>query len=246
MRVFKTINNGEIIIQLCNPKEDLEGVLHVLREGYMKSANTFIAFELDKPEASEARLEYEEMVKAVLFAGLSVVAREVRSNKIIGICLSHIHSRLQPGEQSFFEKFRDNSENKLIKDLLNFRIAKHKQINLFDMYNVDHYFEIVYGVTLPEYRRQDIAYHFVESTLVMAKETAEGKYPETMDVKLRGKHFKIVFASVSNKYSARLGEKLNFVVLKIFPFKDLKIDGVPLSEKVPSDHTESRLLVHKL
>ncbi|XP_059607970.1 uncharacterized protein LOC132255823 [Phlebotomus argentipes] len=246
MRVFSVINNGDIVIQLCNPKDDLDGILHVLREGYMKSANTFAAFAMNKPEAAKARLEYEKIVKAVLFAGISVVARDVRSKRIIGYCLNHIQSRLQCDEKTFYEKFRDSSDSELLKSLLDFRIAKDKQIDLFEMYNVDHYIEFVWVTTIPEYRKLGVAQSLVESSLIMAREIAAGKCPETMDERIKDRIPKIVFTSSSSKYSSTIVDKLGFVAVKIFPFNELKANGIPVSEKVSSDHTESKLMVFKL
>uniref|UniRef100_A0A1B0CL96 N-acetyltransferase domain-containing protein n=1 Tax=Lutzomyia longipalpis TaxID=7200 RepID=A0A1B0CL96_LUTLO len=246
-RVFKIINNGEIAIQLYNPQTDIEGVLHVLREGYMKDANTFVAFEMNTPEAAQARQEYEGLIHAVLHDGLSLIARHLPSMEIIAYCLNKIQSRPAPGQRTFYETFRDGCQTQIVKKLLNFRISKDKQYDLHNMFDTDHVFEIVYIATLPQYRIKNIGFHLVHCTMMIAREiVAAGHYPDTAAEEVKGKIPKIIFGSSSSKYSAKIGEKLNFSVVKIFPFKELKVDGRSFSEKVPPQHTHSTINVFKL
>ncbi|GAB0097860.1 uncharacterized protein DMENIID0001_135380 [Sergentomyia squamirostris] len=245
-KILKSINNGDIIIQLYNPASDLDEVLSVHREAYMKYANTFILFDLNKPENENALREYEQMVFVLLKAGISLVARHRTSNKIIGYCINMIHSRQEPGKPNFYEAFRNKAHFPLIRQLLNFRIDKDKQIDLFNMYGIDHYFEMVYTATLPEFRMHKIATDLMVCAIQLAKELAAGKYPSIIDPSLIGKRPRIVFGSGSSKYAIKIVDKLGFTPVKIFPLNQLKANGVLVSQKIPSEHTKSTLQVLKL
>uniref|UniRef100_A0A1L8D8G2 Uncharacterized protein n=1 Tax=Nyssomyia neivai TaxID=330878 RepID=A0A1L8D8G2_9DIPT len=186
-RIFKVINDGEIVIQLYNPLTDLAGVLKVLREGYMKDSNTFVAFEMNTPEAANARREYEDLIHAVLRDGISIIAQHSPSMQIIGYCLNKIHTRPKAGQGNFYEEFRDNIQSEIVKKLLNFRIMKDKQMDVYEMYKTEYIFEPVYAAILPEYRMQDIAYHIIQCTVLLAREISRGIYPDTMAEEIKGK-----------------------------------------------------------
>ncbi|GAB0095775.1 uncharacterized protein DMENIID0001_111960 [Sergentomyia squamirostris] len=242
-KIWKSINNDEIIIQLYNPDSDQKQVLFVLREAYMKDANTFILFDINKLEYHNARREYEQMVLSILKAGLSLVARHRASNKIIGYCISMIHSRPKLGQLYFYEEFRNKAQFPVIRQLLDFRINKDKQIDLFNLYDTDHYFELVYVAVLSDFRKRNISHDMMLSSVQLARELAAGRHPDTIDPSMIGKIPKIVFASSNSRYSARILEKLRFTVIKIFPFNQLKANGIFVSEKVPSQHTQSSLQI---
>ncbi|XP_055680058.1 uncharacterized protein LOC129788080 [Lutzomyia longipalpis] len=243
--IFKIINDGEIAIQLYNPATDLEELLHVFREGFMKDSTMFIAFEMNKPEAAQYRLEYEGLIPGILQDGLSVIARHLPTMKIIGFCLNQLQSHPEGGQPTFYEAFHDSSET-IVRKLLDFRIGKVKQMNLFEMYETEHIFETSYLGILPEYRSRGIGYHLFECSIKIAREIANEKYPMTMIDGIKGKKPKIIFCSSSSEYSRKIAEKLNFAEVKRFPFEELKVNGVSFSEKIPPQHTHFAMCVFKL
>lgn len=230
---------GEIALQLYNPHTDLQEVLKVLEEAFMKDANTFIAFEMNKSEAHQGRLEFENFILALLRAGLSLVARHLPSNRIAGFSVNIIQSRPESGQLTLFEEFKDRINCQQLKDMINFRLATDKFINLFENFNTECFFECVYLATLPDFRGRRVAHHLVQCSVELAKEIAAGKYPETMIDDFHGKIPKIVYGSWSSKYSAKIAENLGFVVVKATAFSDVKVNGIPCSKKLPPEHSHN-------
>ncbi|GAB0094824.1 uncharacterized protein DMENIID0001_101500 [Sergentomyia squamirostris] len=236
-RVFKTIN-GNIVIQLYNPATDLEGTLKAYQEGFVQGENVFRACGVPNPGAVQARKDLEDFSLANLKDGISLVARHLPSNKIVGFSINKLQSRPAPGTPSFLEEFRNKHchapESRHLVDFLIFSDGKY---NLFEKFNTECFIECLFLATLPDFRKMKIAQHLVESSVELTKEIAGGKYPDTMDQTLEGKVPKLLFAIWTSKYSAKIGDNLGFTILEKIRYTEFKIGGVPSSERIPPEHT---------
>lgn len=233
------ITLGQISIEMYNPDTDLEGSMKALREGFIPSESISIAVGLSNPEAIQGHKDLEKLAQANLSDGISIVARHLASNQIVGFAFNKIHSRPNPETPSFLKEFRNkHCHVQESRDIISFIEFADGKINLFDKYNTECFLECVLLATLPEFRGRKIAHYLVECTVELAREIAAGKYPETIAKELIGKIPKVVFAIWTSKYSARIGANLGFVPLDRFPVADLKRIGVPYPERIPPEHTE--------
>ncbi|XP_055685322.1 uncharacterized protein LOC129791276 [Lutzomyia longipalpis] len=235
-KILHTIDNGKIGIQLYNPGTDWKSSLEVLHKGFFPHENIAMAVGLDK--SAQAQGDIAKLFEAQLNDGISLVARHLPTNEIVGFTVNKLHSRPLPGTPSFFEEFRKNKLAEETRKIIKFLEYADGKIDLFAKFNTDSFIECGIVASLPEFGGRKIAFHLVEHTLRLAKEIAAGNYPETMADDLRGMKPKIVFAIWTSKYSARVGEKLGFIPLDRIPFASLESLGVPLMvEKIPPEHT---------
>ncbi|XP_055683621.1 arylalkylamine N-acetyltransferase 1-like [Lutzomyia longipalpis] len=237
-RFLYTFDNDNFAIQLYNPETDQEGSLKVLKEGFLQHENICIAVGLNASEETQGQRDVAKLFEANLSDGISLVARYLPTNEIVGFSINKIHSRPLPGTPSFLEEFCKN--NKLVaesRNIIKFLEFADGKIDLFEKFNTECFFECVFLASLPEFRGRKIAYHLVEHTVKLAKDIVAGNYPETIDENLKGKKPKIVFAIWTSKYSAKIGEKLGFIPLDRIPFANLKSIGISSVEKIPPEHT---------
>ncbi|XP_059609087.1 uncharacterized protein LOC132256596 [Phlebotomus argentipes] len=241
-RVFKLIDNDQIAIQLYNKDTDLEGCMKVLREGFIPTESISLAVGLNLPEATQAHSDIGKLAQYNLSDGISLIARHLASDQIVGFSINKIHSRPVPGIPPFLQQFREEnchcSESNKIINFLEFADSK---FDLFAKFNTECFMECVMLSTHPDFTGRKVGFNLVDCTINLAREISEGKYPDTIDESLIGKKPKVVFAIWTSKYSTRIGQKIGFKTLAAIPVGDLKQYGLPYPERIPSQHSEFTL-----
>ncbi|XP_072761792.1 uncharacterized protein [Anoplolepis gracilipes] len=231
--------------------ETLEGALEVLRKSFFIYESISIAVDLNsEPGACE---ELEELCLNAAKDGVSVVAIDITSNEVVGVCFNKIQVSDNSSEKSYFEHFRDNCRYKSSKALINFMINVDSKINLFKHYNASCILELMFLATHPAYGKRRIGELLIVSSLELGKELKRDKNVRTPvtihgndEVTNADKIPTLASAIMTSKYSQRIAEKLHFDKLMEVSLDEFEFNGKKFSEKVDPIHEKSVLVAKRL
>ncbi|XP_012235353.1 arylalkylamine N-acetyltransferase-like 2 isoform X2 [Linepithema humile] len=231
--------------------ETLEGALDVIRKGFFPHESICTGVNLtSEPGASE---ELEELCLNATRDGVSVVAIDVHSNEVVGVCFNKIQILSAGSEKSYFESFRDNCRYKSSKHLVDFMINIDSRINLFKHYNVNCILELMFLATLPDYRGRRIGELLITSSLELGKELRRDKKVKTpvtihCSNELTNADTVPVLASaiMTSSYSQRIAMKLHFDQLLEVSYDEFEFDGKKFSETISREHQRCTLVAKRL
>jgi ribosomal protein S18 acetylase RimI-like enzyme len=145
-----------------------------LVERHLKEAGQVIVKTLltsvDNENDIEALAEYQQLFLETAKDGLSVVAVDNKTGKVVGVVLNKLLTKLQP----FFENFQKTFNNPKSLGLLDFMVKIHNVFDLFDHCRVDCLMEISFLGTLPEYRKKGIAKNLCKMSVDLAEKLYNG------------------------------------------------------------------------
>ncbi|XP_015116885.1 uncharacterized protein LOC107041041 isoform X2 [Diachasma alloeum] len=231
--------------------ETLPGALEVMREAFFADETTCRGVDiLSEPGATE---ELEELSSDAARDGVSVVAIDVATGKVVGVSFNKIQMQQKSGEKSAFELFSENCKCKSSKGLVDIMILVDSQVDLFKHYNVDCILEVMFLATLSSHRGRRIAELLVASSIEIARQLKRGKDVQT-PVEVAGTDAitnpncvpGLVSAIMSSNYSQRLAEKLGFNSLAEVSFEDYVFDGKKASERINDVHKSWRLVAKRI
>ncbi|XP_070157794.1 uncharacterized protein [Polyergus mexicanus] len=231
--------------------ETLEGALNVMRKSFFVYESVSKAVDLNsEPGACE---EIEELCLNAAKDGVSVVAIDITSNEVVGVCFNKIQVSDSSSEKSYFESFSDNCRYKSSKALVDFMINVDSKINLFKHYNVSCILELMFLATHPAYGKRRIGELLIMSSLELGKELRRGKNVRT-PVTIHGndeltnvdKKPTLASAIMSSKYSQRITVKLHFDQLMEISYDKFEFDGKKFNEKIDQEHQKCVLVAKRL
>ncbi|KAM0729249.1 hypothetical protein ACS0PU_004603 [Formica fusca] len=231
--------------------ETLEGALNVMRKSFFAYESVSKAVDLNsEPGACE---EIEELCLNAAKDGVSVVAIDITSNKVVGVCFNKIQVFDSSSEKSYFESFSDNCRYKSSKALVDFMINVDSKINLFKHYNVSCILELMTLATHPAYGKRRIGELLIVSSLELGKELRRGKnvrIPVTIhgndELTNADKKPTLASAIMTSKYSQRIAAKLHFDQLMEISYDKFEFDGKKFSQKIDREHQKCVLVAKTL
>ncbi|XP_046742178.1 arylalkylamine N-acetyltransferase-like 2 isoform X2 [Diprion similis] len=248
-RLWGSTEDGEVEFESLTT-ETLEGALQVIRDSFFKDEAVSQGVDLlSEPGAAE---ELEELCRISAKDGVSVVAVEVSTGRVVGVGFNKIQTLAVPGVKGFFEIFAENCKYNSSRALTDFMINVDSRLNLFEHYNVDTLLEVMFLGTASSHRRRRIGQLVVAASVEIGKELKAGKGVKT-PVEVDG------VESIANKdavpqlcslicsspYSLKICKNLGFDTLVTVSFDDFEFKGKKYSERIRDPENTSSYLVAK-
>lgn len=170
-KIIATNENGTIDYCMLT-KEYLEGAMDVMRKSFFIYETVSIAVEL--PLNPQAIAELDELVLRTIKDGVSIVAVDSGTKKVVGIALNKINVPT-PEDDNYYPNYRDACKTPEAKALLQFMINIDHECDLFKLLNIDCFIEIVFLATMPDYLGQGIAKKLNQLSVDISRQLYNGK-----------------------------------------------------------------------
>ncbi|KAG5679548.1 hypothetical protein PVAND_009108 [Polypedilum vanderplanki] len=203
-----------------------EEVINVIRQSFFQFETVCIGSEIDKN--IEGQKDLEGLCNDALNRrnNVSIVARDVCKDKIVGVSINVLQNKLiacNNKESSYFENFRDTCcKTDNAKSLMNYMIEADARIDIFKKFSINSLLEI--PTVLKEYGGQGIGLELCKYSIDIAK-----------NLKLS-----LVTALWTGKNSQSIGKKLGFDILYEESFNNFSFNGKTFAERVQ----DSKLTYH--
>ncbi|XP_063988976.1 uncharacterized protein LOC135168571 isoform X3 [Diachasmimorpha longicaudata] len=231
--------------------ETLLGALEVLRESFFTDESTCRGVDiLSEPGATE---ELEKLSINAARDGVSVVAIDVATGKVVGVSFNKIQTHQKSTEKSPFELFSESCKCTSSKAVVDLMLSIDNKVDLFKHYNVDCILEVMFLATSRSHRGQRIAELLVASSIEIARQLKRGKDVQT-PIEVAGTDAitnpncvpGLVSAIMSSNYSQKLAEKLGFYSHAEISFEDYAFNGKKISERVNDIHKSWKLVAKSI
>ncbi|XP_062565868.1 uncharacterized protein LOC134228101 [Armigeres subalbatus] len=236
--------NDEVEI-IFYDEEYREQSMDVLRKSFFLNECVCIGSEVNLD--LQAQVDLEQLCLDVGRSGTSLIARHVPSNKIVGVSFNVLQTPSAPGDLNYFETFRDQhciSESS--KNLMQYMITMDGKVNLFEKFNIDCLFEIMFLATLPEFEGKGIGSALVSCSIELAKLLKDGQATENLPDDSKHKRPKLVSALFTSKISQRVGMKNHFEAINEVPHAEFVFRGKTYTDRIGPEHPTSILVVREI
>jgi len=223
-----------------------EGVLEVMRKSFFQHESICIGSEINK--TIDAQKDLEILCDDVLRkSDVSVVARDVESDKIVGVCLNVVQVNEPSSDApSYFEKIqKDHFKTANANSLMDFMITADSKVNFFERYQIDSLFEIMFLAVLGEYGRKGIGLNLCKYSLEVAQSLKNGKDAE-MYLRNNEPPPQIATSLFTGRNTHVIGEKLGFDVVFQEPLINYSFNGKTYSERIGDPNAVCQVAVKKL
>ncbi|XP_008547452.1 uncharacterized protein LOC103571178 [Microplitis demolitor] len=233
--IWGSTEDGEIIIESLT-YETLDGALNVIRTSFFTDENMSKGCGLlSEPGASE---EVEQLILEIVKDGISIVAKDVITNEVVGTIFNKLFKPQTGNEISEIEIFRDNFKHKASKCFIDVYVDVESRVDLFKLYNANCTMEMTFLAVNRDYRRRGIAGLLVSSSLELGRQLYKGM-PVKTPVNIDGKSItnaddipSIASVTMTAKYSQKLLDKFAFDKVIEVSFNEVMFEGRSLSEKI--------------
>ncbi|XP_057318691.1 uncharacterized protein LOC130663465 [Microplitis mediator] len=232
--IWGSTEDGEIIFESLTP-ETLDGALNVIRTSFFPDENMCKGCGLSsEPGALE---EAEQLVLDIVKDGLSIVARDVITNEVVGTIFNKLFTPGAGSLVSQLKKCRTNLKYKASKCFIDSFINVESRVDLFERYNADCILEMTFLAARRDYRRRGIASLLVSSSIELGRQLYNGM-PVKISVNNNGKSANgdnipsLIAATMSSKYSQKLLDKFGFDKVLEVSLNEVMFEGISLSEKI--------------
>ncbi|XP_037025377.1 uncharacterized protein LOC119066825 [Bradysia coprophila] len=192
-----------------------------------------------------ARGELTSLCKVMAKDGVSIVARDVQLDKIIGVAFNKIQIKGNPDEPSEYFMFRkQNTNSDHGKMLLKIMMEIDQSIDCYEYFETDCIFDLSFLCTIPGYARKSVGKMLTFYSVELARELKNGKSLNLLPEHLRSSNPVpgAITAVFSSNYSQKIGFDLGFETLSKWSFADFEFKGKQLSERITGGH-ETMILV---
>ncbi|KAH8288715.1 hypothetical protein KR054_008356 [Drosophila jambulina] len=267
IRITLSLNSGKFEVRSVT-EADLEEALDVLDNSFFLNESVCNACEINLPENAQARRELRELSKITALDGVSLLVKEVESDRVVAVAFNKIQvnksnycklNKAQmsvfidlpqfsppPGEDHFFLKFLNESvKSPQAQCLMNFMIGMDERIDVCAMYNMDCFLELMFLSTLPSHGRLGLGRSLSEFSIQLTKELAAGKGLEDINGELRSKRPVAVTALWTSSFSQKLGKAIGFKVLNSVPYSEFAFNGKRFDERINPLHKFCEHVIYK-
>ncbi|XP_065091388.1 uncharacterized protein LOC135712338 [Ochlerotatus camptorhynchus] len=244
VQVWGRCCNGEVEIIYYDEKYR-EQSMDVLRKSFFLNETVCIGSEVNLDP--QAQLDLEQLCLDVGRSGTSLIARHVPSNRIVGVSFNVLQTPSAPGDLNYFESFRDDhciSESS--KSLMQYMITMDSKVNLFEKFNIDCLFEIMFLATLPEFEGKGIGSALVSCSIELAKLLKNGQAIENLPDDSKHKRPKMVSALFTSRISQKVGSKNHFKQINEVPHSEFVFHGKTYTDRIGPEHPTSILVVKEI
>ncbi|XP_057318396.1 uncharacterized protein LOC130663283 [Microplitis mediator] len=241
--------NEEIIFESLT-LETLDGALNVIRTSFFTDENMCKGCSLlSEPGASK---EVEQLILDIAKDGISIIARDVDKNEVVGTIFNELIKPTIGNEKSQLEISGENFKHNASKCFVEVNIDVESRVDLFQRYNADCIMEMTFISVRQDHRQKGIAKLLVSSSLELGKKLLKG-IPVKTSVDIDGVSIanvddipNLAAATMTSTYSQKVADKLGFVKVIEVSFNELIFEGVPLSERIGDVHQTATIDVKSL
>ncbi|KAJ8970289.1 hypothetical protein NQ317_019685 [Molorchus minor] len=246
MKLWGVSDDGTIKFVSLTPRH-LEGALEVLRKGFYPYESVCIAVKL--AQYPQAVADLDQLMTRVSEDGVSIVAIESDTEKVVGVAFNKLQVKNTSGDKSFFEKHAELCTHPSSQRLITFMVEADATCDLFEYCHVDCILELTFLATHPEYRRRGIARKLTEITLELARCLAKGEnVRQSMDEtelcleSVPG----IVSALFTSPTSQKIGRALGWEIAKKISYENFVYEGKSFACILGKDRTDTTLEYKRL
>lgn len=258
------------LLRLLPNYENYKRLYFQVLESFFFNASVCTGVEINLPESSQARAELTSLCKVMAEDGVSLMARDVKLDKIVGVAFSkiqvcyHLYDELSSESElkfSFFQKVKSNSgeesdyfvnrtrntQSDSGKALLQIMKEVDRAFDCYKYFETDCIFDLSFLSTLiPGYEKKSIGKMLSLYSMQLATELAEGKGLELLPENLRNYRPGAITAVFSSNYSKKIGQDLGFETLHEAFFTEFSYKGKTLAERITGGHQSMTVAGKKL
>ncbi|XP_066155729.1 uncharacterized protein [Euwallacea fornicatus] len=214
-------SNDETIEYRSLTADRLQETILVLRNGFFPYENVCKAIGLaNTPDAIK---ECDDMLIDTARHGVSLVAVDSQTGKIVGVALNKIQHKNVTSKEVLDEYCRKakHDESKALYELM---AQLEDNMDPFTPYNANCLLELVFMGVLPEYSKRGIGYQLATITVQLATLLFKGENVKTSldenDLPLEPRP-QVVTSLFTTFKTQNIGKKLNFEVQKLISYDEL-------------------------
>jgi len=245
IRIFGYLENGAIEILSYSNKYFDQCV--IVLESFFANASICIGLEMNLPESGQARAELASLCQVMAEDGVSLMARDVKLDKIIGVAFNKIQVKRNPNEESaYFAHRTKNTRSENGKALLEMMMELDQAFDCYNYFETDCIFDLSFLSTLiPGYEKKSIGKMLVLYSMQLSEELANGESMELLPTSLRHCRPGAITAAFSSDYSQKIGRDLGFETLHEVFFTDLKYNGKSVADRITAGGHSSMCVAGK-
>ncbi|KAJ6647032.1 hypothetical protein Bhyg_02250 [Pseudolycoriella hygida] len=215
----------------------------VLNESFYDLEYVCIGYGINLSGTEEVRQELSTLVKETAKDGVSLLAREVSTDKIVGFSFNKLQLKQTANEHSFFEIIRDKCKNETSKAYIQMMIDCDNDFDLFTQYKIDSLLELMFLGVMPAHCRKSIGKTLCDYTIKLTQELKNGNCLDLLPNELQSARPTIVTSLFASKVSQSIGRSLGFEFFKRFPYTDIWFDGKSLADRIGTDDEATILCI---
>ncbi|KAJ8940083.1 hypothetical protein NQ314_010917 [Rhamnusium bicolor] len=227
--------------------EFLDGALNVMREGFYPDESACTALGL--PQHPEAISELEELTIRTSRDGVSVIAIESATQKVVGAAFNKLQVKNNSEDGSYFENYAKSCKYSSSRGLVKFMIDADAACDMFEYCHVDCLLEIMFLGTLPEFRKSGIGKKLCEVSTEIARSLLRG---DNIKQPMNGKELplepvpKIVSALFTSPTSQRIGRSLGWEIVARISYEKFFHEGKTFASILGKDIPDTTLEFKRL
>uniref|UniRef100_A0A182NSA4 N-acetyltransferase domain-containing protein n=1 Tax=Anopheles dirus TaxID=7168 RepID=A0A182NSA4_9DIPT len=223
-----------------------EQSMEVLRKSFFLHEMVCIGAEVNL--SPQAQRDLEQLCLDVANGGVSMVARHIPTDTIVGVSFNVLQTPSAPEDSNYFELFRDTKcTTDSSRALMQYMITMDAKVNLFERFNVSCLLEIMFLATLPNYGGHGIATRLVQESVRLAEDIKTDKaVPTAQDGATSTSKPQLVSALFTSRISQRVGEKAGFTVINQVPHAEFIYRDRTFTDRIGPDHPFSTLVVRHI
>ncbi|KAJ9596512.1 hypothetical protein L9F63_012454, partial [Diploptera punctata] len=233
--------------------DQLEDAIQVMRESFFPNESISKALRLNerRPRASA---QTERIARISANDGVSIVAVEVATGRVVGVAFNKIQVPTPPGEKGFLDKLREEKDHDpSFVEVINYLTEVEGRVDVFSHYGVTCVLEHMFLATLTEFYGRGIGRRLVKATEDVSKALARGEdviAPLNEDTNpWKGgppPRVQAIMAIFTSAISQKIGNSLGWDKLAVVSHDELFFEGKPYSYRIGPDHPSSDLMGKKV
>ncbi|KAJ3657148.1 hypothetical protein Zmor_016173 [Zophobas morio] len=242
MEIEKWWVNDDIYCQRLTA-DYLENATKVLETSFYPQGNICLVLGVSKDP--EAIGELRDLTNAAAKDGISVIAIDKNTNKVVGTAFNKIQVKNDP----VFENFARSWKNPRSKAFVEIMATVDSLCNLFDYCQTDCLLELMFLTTATDYRGKGIAKKLSEITLEIGTSLAKGvnvrKSLDGTELPL-GPRPKVISAMFATIATQKIGRHLGFEMVAEKFYNEMEFQGTKFSDVITNGSTKITLEYKRL
>lgn len=237
-RTFGYLDNGGAVIEIASYDEKYFDQCAMVLQSFYDNASICMGLEINLNQNEEVRAELTSLCKVMARDGVSLMARDVELDKIIGVAFNKIQIKGKPSDEpsEYFMFRRRNTNSDHGKMLLKMMMDMDQSVDCYKYFDTDCIFDLSFLCTIPGYERRSVGRMLTTFSVELARELKNGQSLSLLTEHLRGHLPGAITAVFSSNFSQKIGFKLGFEALSQSFFADYHFNGKPLSERITGGH----------
>lgn len=203
----------------------------VFNKSFLMMESLCVGAGLNLPENEAARIEVTIMADKLLQNGLSIVARDIVKNQIVGHAINTFEVLDENNEKCYFvDKACFPGTCPSTVEFCTF----DTRVDLLRVHGVDCLFDIIMLGVMPGYAGAGIGRHLCTYSLELAQRLKNGECFEHVSDEIRkdGRRPQVISGVFTSAYSQRIAERLGFVANGSVRYDEKSFNGKTYAESI--------------